>query len=501
MPLASFAKTSALADKYSAISYAPLGASGLIVSQAGFGCYRVTNKSDDHRAALKKALLAGVNLIDTSSNYTDGESEALVGEVLAELASDHGLERESLVVVTKGGYLQGLNYELSQDRKKEGRPFAELVEYSEGLEHCIHPEFLADQITRSLQRLSLDAVDVYLLHNPEYYLAWAAKQGMALEEARTEFHARMARAFAHLEQEVQKGRIGCYGVSANTFVEPAGQEDFVSLSRLWEIAQDIGDEHHFKVIELPLNLLEPAAMTRANQPDGKGVLAKAMELGLGVLTNRPLNALGADGLLRLAEDTVADPPQPAQVMQYLKDLQGSEDQLRVNVVPNLHMPDNEREELADFLVAAEPLTRSWQELSGPEHWHAVQAQYFVPRINAALGYISQKLEDSREGQSAIKDHAERVMRAFGAIGAYHAAQARQRALGVKERVAALDRDWAQAPVLSLMAVRAVRGAPGVSAVLVGMRSPRYVDDVLAELARPAPGVESAQAWFNLAGTL
>jgi hypothetical protein len=53
-----------------------------------------------------------------------------------------------------------------------------LVEYAEGLEHCIHPDFLDDQIGRSLDRLGLDALDGYLLHNPEYYLGWAHKQGL-----------------------------------------------------------------------------------------------------------------------------------------------------------------------------------------------------------------------------------------------------------------------------------------------------------------------------------
>ena len=82
------------------------------------------------------------------------------------------------MVVSKGGYLQGNNYALSQQRKNEGNPFEDVVEYADGLEHCIHPGFLDDQIDRSLERLGLETLDGYLLHNPEYYLGWAHKQGM-----------------------------------------------------------------------------------------------------------------------------------------------------------------------------------------------------------------------------------------------------------------------------------------------------------------------------------
>ena len=62
-------------------------------------------------------------------------------------------------MISKVGYLQGENLALSRQRKNEGRPFQELVEYDQGLEHCIHPEFIEDQLTRSLNRLKLETLD------------------------------------------------------------------------------------------------------------------------------------------------------------------------------------------------------------------------------------------------------------------------------------------------------------------------------------------------------
>ena len=224
------------AQEHSSFRYGELDQSGLLVSQAGFGCYRVDATVTEHRKALRRALVAGANLIDTSSNYADGGSEVLVGTVLEDLASSGDISRESVVVVSKVGYLQGQNYELSQERKRRGSPFKELVLYADGLEHCIHPEFLEDQLTRSLERLRLNCLDFYLLHNPEYYLSWASKTGFFLEEARREYYSRIGRAFEHLEQEVERGRISFYGISSNTFPSPATDPEFTSLERVWEIA-------------------------------------------------------------------------------------------------------------------------------------------------------------------------------------------------------------------------------------------------------------------------
>ncbi len=135
-------------------------------------------------------MTQGINLIDPSANYADGGSQSLIGEVLADLIPSGKISREEIVIVSKAGYLQGQNYDLSQELKRQGRPFPDLVEYHEGLEHCIHPEFLADQLDRSLQRLQLETVDFYLLHNPEYYLERAHQNGHRLEEAREVYYRR-----------------------------------------------------------------------------------------------------------------------------------------------------------------------------------------------------------------------------------------------------------------------------------------------------------------------
>ncbi len=301
-----------------------LGSTGLVVSQAGFGTYRVNVGVMQHRAALKKALLSGINLIDTSTNYTHGGAEKLVGSVLRELTTSGELQRESVVVVSKVGYIQGQNYERSQRRQQLGHPYSDLVAYAPGLEHCIHPEYIEEQIGQSLKRLDLETVDLYLLHNPEYYLSWAQKSDIALEEARKEYERRIELGFRHLEEEVERGRIHYYGISSNSFPYGNQEYEFSSLQRFWQIAEAIKSAHHFRAIQLPMNLLECGAATEENQSDGKSVLQFAQDKSLAVLINRPLNAIANDQLYRLAESETKVARLKLKVVQAVPELAQAE---------------------------------------------------------------------------------------------------------------------------------------------------------------------------------
>ena len=294
--------TGEYARRFPHLPYSPLGRAGLQVSAAGFGAYRVDSSVAEHRAALQSALLSGINLIDTSANYADGGSEKLIGEVLSELTDQGTVARDEVVVVSKGGYLQGSNYRRSQARKEAGQPFPELVEYAHDLEHCIHPDFLADQISGSLERLQAETIDCYLLHNPEYYLKYAEEQGMNRTAARAGYLRRIESAFRHLETEAATGRIGWYGISSNTFVLPEDDYAFTSLAQVWELAEGISSAHRFAVIEFPCNLFETGAVTEVNQPGGSSLIELARDLGLGVLVNRPLNAIQGNNLIRLADN-------------------------------------------------------------------------------------------------------------------------------------------------------------------------------------------------------
>ncbi len=209
-------------DGSRATGYRILGNTELTTSGVGFGCYRISNDVATHRSALEKALKEGCNLIDTSTNYADGESESCVGTVLQSVFEKGQIKREEVIVVSKVGYVQGHNLELAKKRESYLKPFPEMVKYMDGCWHCIHPDFIRDQLSRSLERTKLSSLDSYLLHNPEYFFSDAKKRAPKgkIEEVRKSFYDRVTVAFEALEGEVQKGRIASYGVSSNTFGSP-----------------------------------------------------------------------------------------------------------------------------------------------------------------------------------------------------------------------------------------------------------------------------------------
>ena len=229
--LATTTDTLAFSSKYPGILYNKLGKTDLTVSAAGFGGYRIDFRVKEHYESLEYALTSGINLIDTSANYADGGSEVLIGKVIEDMIASGKIKREEVVIVTKGGYIQGKNFELAKKLKEDGHGYKEIVEYNDKLWHCIHPDFLKDQITFSLQKMNVQRVDAYLLHNPEYFLDSPVSVELSLDELRHEYYVRIKRAFEYLETEVEKGRIGCYGISSNSFVYTEEDKTFTSLEK------------------------------------------------------------------------------------------------------------------------------------------------------------------------------------------------------------------------------------------------------------------------------
>ena len=469
-----------------------------MVSGAGFGGYRVNAGVAAHEEALKKALTGGINLIDTSANYADGGSEQLVGQVLKDLIESDRITREQVVVVSKGGYLQGNNYALSQQRKNDGKPFEEIVEYADGLEHCIHPGFLDDQIGRSLERLGLETLDGYLLHNPEYYLGWAYKQGMDRESVEVEYYRRIDQAFRYLEEEVDSGRIRFYGISSNTFPAPVDDPEFTALKRVWEIAESIGRDHHFRVIQLPFNLFETGAAVEKNQPEGKTVLNLAREERLGVLINRPLNAFTGRRMVRLASMDVRSRMDYKEIIQRIKDLAQSETRLWRKILPGMEsIPGGLRVRIKQQGCFAETLKHHWRTFGSYERWREAKDGIFLPRIQGVMDFLKAHADKNSDLAEWIPSHERTLDRAFRAVASIYADDAVALEKRILTMLAKADDAWSKSGTLSQKAIRALVSTAGVSTVLVGMRKEAYVSDVLDELHHPIDKADRTDAWNRL----
>ncbi|MDP9146794.1 MAG: aldo/keto reductase [Acidobacteriota bacterium] len=236
----------------------------LTVSSLGAGTYlgNPDEKTDQgYTAAIVEAVQNGVNLIDAAINYRFQRSERSIGAAIAALQSK-GIVRDELVLCTKAGYLTP-DGEMPNDPNEYF--FREYIQ--PGIlsakdivagSHCMGPQFLKNQLGRSLRNMGIDCVDVYYLHNPETQLS---------EIPKTDFLERIRQAFTFLESAVVAGEIQYYGVATwNAFRQEARARDSIQLGELVQIAQEIaGGRHHFRFVQLPFNLGMTEALTLGNQ--------------------------------------------------------------------------------------------------------------------------------------------------------------------------------------------------------------------------------------------
>ncbi len=293
-------------------------------TKLAFGTYRTGLDDPEHEAALILALREGIRLIDTSTNYMNGDAERLIAKVLEELYG--GFKPDDLEIVSKCGYIQG---SLLEEIKKSDEKMIEaldIVKYSEDCYHSIHPGFIKAELTKSLERLNLEKLDCYLLHNPEYYLMTEIKTEADKTEAQIIMLDRILDAFMQLETEVKLGRLSSYGISSNSFSLETDAlyflpyEDLIVLAK--KAAFEVGNiDANFSTIQMPVNLLEKEGLTCA---------AWAHANGLRVLVNRPLNASKDNLMFRLASEK-----EPTDYFSVLNELLGTLEEINNTSIFNL----------------------------------------------------------------------------------------------------------------------------------------------------------------------
>ena len=272
----------------------PLPPSGVLVSSIGLGSYLgECDDADDIRYAdtAHHAIATGINLLDSAINYRCQRSERAFGKALSRAVRMETASRDELVVCTKGGYipLDGTQPASREDyqeyvRREYLEPGIMRAEDIVAGGHCLTPEFLANQITRSRANLGVETIDLYYLHNPEQQLD-------AIEEP--ELERRIRAAFEMLEARCAAGEIGAYGCATWGGLRTApGERGHLSLAMLVQCARDVGGvDHHFQAVQLPINLALSEAIRAPTQRIDDRVLTlleAASELGVAVIASATL---------------------------------------------------------------------------------------------------------------------------------------------------------------------------------------------------------------------
>jgi len=233
------------------------------LARIGLGTY--LGAADDatdaaYADAARAFLAAGGNVLDTAANYRMGRSERALGAAL------EGVDRASVFVSTKAGYLpmgDGLRQESPAawfQRVLAGPGILAAGEVVDGC-HAMTPRYIAHQARVSLESLRLDRLDLLHLHNPEQQLG---------SLSRPAFREAIRRAFGACEALVAEGLVGAYGCATwNGFRVAPEARDHLSVEELLEDAEAVaGKGHHFRWIQLPLNLAMPEAFLKPTQAFG-----------------------------------------------------------------------------------------------------------------------------------------------------------------------------------------------------------------------------------------
>lgn len=291
------------------------GAQHLQLSSVGIGTYLGNADEETDRrytAAVVRAVELGANVIDSAANYRFQRSERSVGAAISEL-QQRGFGRDEILICTKGGYLP-----FDGAPPRDVRGYIEENFISTGIatwgdiaggSHCMTPAYLDNQLRQSLRNLNLDCIDVYYVHNPESQLSAVSPE---------EFRQRLRAAFEFLEQAVADNRIKYYGVATwNGFREEPDAQGYHSLEAMVGLAREIaGDTHHFRFIQMPVNLAMPEALFFQNQKLGDeyvSVVEAAQSFGITVIASGSLlQGQAARGLPEAIRDALGSLATDAQ---------------------------------------------------------------------------------------------------------------------------------------------------------------------------------------------
>lgn len=292
----------------------------------------------------ERALLSGINVLDTAVHYRYGRALAALRAGLGR-AFAGGVEREQLFVSVKGGFLLFPEGAPSD----EGRWFdAHIAARGMGTRgdlagrHLFSAPYLAWQLEFARLALGLETLDAFLIDQPEVHVAGGGKEAM---------HRKLGRAFAVMEQAVKEGRIRCYGISS--FESLRVETDaplFQSVTSLLALAEsaaklvhkDPQARHSLRILQLPFNPAMPEGLTRFSQATGLGNIAStlqaARQLGVYCMTSHTLGKgrFATDDPLASRMPALANPAQRA--IQFARSTPGIGTAL-VGVSTPVHLDD------------------------------------------------------------------------------------------------------------------------------------------------------------------
>lgn len=254
----------------------------LQLSSIGIGSFpgEATDAVDaGYAQVIERALLNGLNVVDTAAHYRYGRSLGAVGEGLRR-AFAGGVGRDQVFVVSKGGFLtfkDGVPDDLDAWFAREivAKGLGQKSDLSQA--HLLNPRHIAFQLELSRQAMGLETLDAFLVDQPEVHIPVIGKD---------QVNKKLEQVFMVLEQAVKDGKLRFYGISTfQGFRVETDDALFQSLTSMQGLAEkaaatvwgEPNAKHHFKVAQLPFNQVLLEGFTRFSQATGQGNIASTFQ--------------------------------------------------------------------------------------------------------------------------------------------------------------------------------------------------------------------------------
>jgi len=296
---------------------------------------------------------------------------------------------------------------------------------------------------------------------------------------------------------VNKGLIRYYGISSNSFPFATDHPEFCSAERCLEIAKSIKKDHHFSVIQFPFNLVEPEAATELNQDDeGLTLIEFAEENNLVALVNRPLNGIRHGQIIRLSDANDVKLPNIEELKSEIERISHASFSFTENI-DLLGVEDEEiKKTLSSYITSINALQVTWNTYMSIDDWGKER--------DAILGKMAYALTGINQiGNEKVLDWVLQVAsltsKIVNMIGSYYATIANadyRRNEYVRSVVNKAFSGGFKGQPLSQTAINAARSVAGISSVLIGARTPEYVDDVLEAMKHTVPYYDRAD-WLGM----
>jgi aryl-alcohol dehydrogenase-like predicted oxidoreductase len=212
------------------VRYRKLGRTEIFVSEIGFGTWGIGGESygkvEDIESikALRRAFELGINFFDTADIYGHGKSERLIANALGDV-------REKIIIASKVGYVAT---NARYDFQIEKQNFSQ--------------SYIKDCLKGSLDRLSTNYMDIYLLHSPPTEMITDKAVYLTL---------------THLKE---RGRVKYIGVSLRKI-----EDGFIAI-----------ESGMYDIIEITYNLVYQKAREI-------NLLKKCYDHGIGIIIKSPLS--------------------------------------------------------------------------------------------------------------------------------------------------------------------------------------------------------------------